>query len=74
MFCTYLIWYGFGRMLIEGLRTDSLMLGSFRISQLVGLVSVILGIVLMVLYSTAARKRAAEQKTDDDDSTSTIFN
>ena len=33
----YLAWYGFGRMLIEGLRTDSLMIGPFRISQLVGL-------------------------------------
>ena len=35
---TYLAWYGFGRMLIEGLRTDSLYLGSttVRVSQLVG--------------------------------------
>lgn len=60
MFCTYLIWYGFGRMLIEGLRTDSLMLGSIRISQLVGLVSVVLGIVLMVVYSIHAKRKAAE--------------
>jgi len=48
MFASYLIWYGFGRMLIEGLRTDSLMLGSFRISQLVGLVSLFVGIVIMI--------------------------
>lgn len=60
MFCTYLIWYGFGRMLIEGLRTDSLMLGSIRISQLVGFVSVVLGIVLMVIYSIHAKRKAAE--------------
>ncbi|MBQ6877803.1 MAG: prolipoprotein diacylglyceryl transferase [Oscillospiraceae bacterium] len=32
----YLGWNGFGRMLIEGLRTDSLMIGPFRISQLIG--------------------------------------
>ena len=32
----YLCWYGFGRMFIEGLRTDSLYVGPFRISQLVG--------------------------------------
>ena len=32
----YIGWNGFGRMLIEGLRTDSLMLGSFRVSQLLG--------------------------------------
>ncbi len=32
----YLCWYGFGRMFIEGLRTDSLYVGPFRISQVVG--------------------------------------
>lgn len=37
MACTYLAWYGFGRMFIEGLRTDSLYIGSIRVSQLVGL-------------------------------------
>lgn len=31
-------WYGFGRMLIEGLRTDSLYVGPFRISQVLGFV------------------------------------
>ena len=34
----YLCWYGFGRMFIEGLRTDSLYVGPFRISQVVGAV------------------------------------
>lgn len=38
MFLFYLGWNGFGRMLIEGLRTDSLMIGPFRISQLLGAV------------------------------------
>lgn len=34
----YLAWYGFGRMLIEGLRSDSLYIGStgIRVSQLLG--------------------------------------
>ncbi len=30
----YLAWYGLGRAIIEGLRTDSLYLGAFRVSQL----------------------------------------
>lgn len=34
LFLLYLTWYSFGRFFIEGLRTDSLMLGSFRVSQL----------------------------------------
>jgi phosphatidylglycerol:prolipoprotein diacylglycerol transferase len=32
----YLSWYGLGRMFIEGLRTDSLYVGVFRISQVLG--------------------------------------
>lgn len=33
----YLITYSFARMIIEGLRTDSLMLGNIRISQALSL-------------------------------------
>ena len=38
--------YGLIRMLIEGLRIDSLMLGNIRISQLVSLIILIAGITL----------------------------
>ena len=44
----YLIWYGFGRMWIEGLRTDSLYLGPFRISQLVAFLSFAGGVAFAV--------------------------
>ena len=37
VFLFYLCWYGFGRFFIEGLRTDSLMIGPFRVSQLLAL-------------------------------------
>lgn len=37
VFYLYLLWYGAGRLVIEGLRTDSLMLGSVRVSQLLSL-------------------------------------
>ncbi|MBR5108772.1 MAG: prolipoprotein diacylglyceryl transferase [Clostridia bacterium] len=33
LFLLYLCWYGLGRAVIEGLRTDSLMLGPVRVSQ-----------------------------------------
>lgn len=42
----YLIGYGLIRMIIEGLRADSLMLGSIRISQLLSAVILIVGIIL----------------------------
>lgn len=48
IFCGYMIWYGFGRMLIEGLRTDSLYLGPFRVSQLLSACLVVLGIIIIV--------------------------
>ncbi len=66
VFCGYLIWYGFGRMLIEGLRTDSLMLGSIRISQLIGLLSCVLGIVLFILFS---RRPAVKDGTENEEKT-----
>lgn len=34
----YISWYGLGRFFIEGMRTDSLMIGPFRVSQLLALV------------------------------------
>lgn len=43
--CFYLMWYGFGRFFIEGLRTDSLYLGSFRVSQIVSIIMVIIGLI-----------------------------
>jgi len=60
MFAMYLIWYGFGRMLIEGLRTDSLYLGPIRISQMVGFVSCIIGITIFAMHHFRAKKKAAE--------------
>lgn len=46
VFFAYLAWYGFGRMFIEGMRTDSLYVGPIKISQLLGLVFFIAGTVL----------------------------
>lgn len=45
MTSSYFIWYGIGRVFIEGLRTDSLYLGNFRISQIVSIILIILGII-----------------------------
>ena len=51
----YLSWYGFGRFFIEGLRTDSLYVGPFRISQVVGLFCFVAGVTLMVVGSVLTR-------------------
>ena len=44
----YAAWYGLGRAMIEGLRTDSLYLGSFRVSQLLALGSFIVGTGVLI--------------------------
>lgn len=43
----YLLWYGLGRMVIEGMRTDSLYLGPLRVSQWVAVVFVILSSIYL---------------------------
>lgn len=45
----YATWYGAGRSVIEGLRTDSLMLGNIRISQALSIVGVLVAVVLWVM-------------------------
>ncbi len=52
----YISWYGFGRMFIEGLRTDSLYVGAFRISQVVGFVCFVVGTILLVYKLVKCRR------------------
>ena len=52
----YFTWYGFGRMFIEGLRTDSLYVGPFRISQVVGAVCFLAGSALLIAGFILAHK------------------
>ena len=44
----YLIIYSFARIIIEGLRTDSLMIGIFRISQVLSIIILIFSIILYI--------------------------
>ena len=45
---TYLITYSLARMIIEGLRTDSLMLGNIRISQILSLIIFIISGIIYI--------------------------
>ena len=45
----YLIWYGVVRFFIEGMRTDSLMLGSIKMAQLVSIIMIIIGIIMFII-------------------------
>ena len=48
-FLMYGTWYGFGRAIIEGFRTDSLMLGNLRVSQLLSVLLCLTCAALLVI-------------------------
>ena len=51
VFWLYILWYGLGRAWIEGLRTDSLYIGStdIRVSQLLAIVSAVVSLVILII-------------------------
>jgi phosphatidylglycerol:prolipoprotein diacylglycerol transferase len=57
IFFTYLGLYSIGRYFIEGLRTDSLMFGPFRIAQLVSLTGVLLWIGFIIIKYVRDKRR-----------------
>ena len=47
----YVAWYGLGRAIIEGLRMDSLMWGSIRVSQLLAAVTCFLSVTTLIVMA-----------------------
>lgn len=64
----YLVWYGVGRFFIEGLRSDSLWIGSegdgIRVSQLLSLVMVVVAVALLIAIPLIKRKRAEREAVE----------
>lgn len=52
----YLIWYGLGRYVIEGLRTDSLYIGHIKISQVVSILIIMIGLFINYQATTKRKK------------------
>ena len=72
----YVFWYGFGRTIIEGLRTDSLYVGPFRVSQLLAAVSCAVAMIVLLVMMFKEHDpaklyvnqvAALEAETDEDD-------
>ena len=51
IFYMYLVWYGFERTIVEGLRTDSLYVGNtgIRVSQILSAVLFVFGVVMLII-------------------------
>ena len=66
----YLLWYGIGRLIIESLRTDSLMLGNIKIAQLISILFIIGGLGLIIfsiiynLINFVNEKEKVEEKVE----------
>lgn len=56
LFLLYVFWYGLGRAFIEGLRTDSLMAGNIRISQMLAIVSALFAFILLIVMGSKVRR------------------
>jgi len=61
---SYLVWYGVGRTIIEGLRSDSLYIGStgIRVSQLLSVLMVVAGTIILVFNFIKKRKLNGQEK------------
>lgn len=57
VFIMYIGYYGLGRFFIEGLRTDSLMIGSLRVSQLLAGLLFIASIIAIVIIRCKIRSK-----------------
>ena len=60
VFFTYIGLYSLGRFFIEGLRTDSLMIGPFRIAQLVSLTGILIFILYLAIKGRLFRKKVSD--------------
>lgn len=78
LLATYVLWYGFGRGLIEGLRTDSLYLFStgLRVSQVLGFGSAAVAAIILIvnlkkkhqpeeLYVNQLKQKEPKQETEE---------
>lgn len=68
VFCMYVLWYGTGRFFIEGLRTDSLYIGSVRASQMLALISAIAALVIIIAMRIRVKKNGTVLYCDTDES------
>ncbi len=60
IFLMYIGWYGLGRFFIEGLRTDSLMIGTLRVSQVLAAICVVAAVVMLVVFGSKVKRMGSD--------------
>ncbi len=61
----YCVWYGFGRGFIELLRTDSLMIGSLKVSSILSFTICIAAVATIAFVRVRMNRKAAESVYED---------
>lgn len=56
IFLMYLGWYGLGRFFFEGLRSDSLMIGTLRVSQVLAALCVVFSVVMLIVCGSKVKR------------------
>jgi len=60
LFLMYVGWYGLGRSVIEGLRTDSLMIGEVRASQVLAILCVVTSVILLIVFGSKVKRMGSD--------------
>ena len=63
--CIYLIWYSIGRYYIESLRTDSLMIGKYKIAQLISLSIIVVASLIYLYIKIFTKEEIKEEKNKE---------
>ena len=62
IFLIYIGWYGLERAFVEGLRTDSLVIGSIRVSQMLAILCVVASVVLQIVFGARVKRMGTDYK------------
>ncbi len=60
IFLMYIAWYGLGRSFIEGLRTDSLVIGNIRVSQALAVVCVVAAVLALIIAGSKVKRMGSD--------------
>ncbi len=56
IFLMYIAWYGLGRAVIEGFRTDSLVIGNIRVSQALAVICVVAAVLILIIAASKVKR------------------
>ena len=62
IFLIYICWYGAERAVVESLRTDSLVIGNVRVSQILAITCVVISIILQIAIGTKVKRMGVDYR------------